>query len=123
MPDERILVVDDDAGLLTLLKMRLHSMGFVVTACGTGEDARNCAQEDPYDFAILDLRLPDVDGLDLMEELHQHQTNLPVLILTAHGCIPNAVQAMKKGAYGYLTKPFDDKELRESIDKALTTSG
>ena len=96
-------------------------MGFVVTACGTGEDALNCAQEDPYDFAILDLRLPDADGLDLMEELHQHQTNLPVLILTAHGCIPNAVQAMKKGAYGYLTKPFDDKELQESIDKALTT--
>ena len=48
MPDERILVVDDDPGLLTLLKMRLHSMGFVVTGCGTGEDALNCAQEDPY---------------------------------------------------------------------------
>ena len=121
MSDERILVVDDDNSLLTLLKMRLNSMGFVVTACGTGEDALHCAQEDPYDFAILDLRLPDVDGLDLMEELRQHQTNLPVLILTAHGCIPNAVQAMKKGAYGYLTKPFDDKELQESIDKALTT--
>jgi len=121
MSDERILVVDDDPGLLTLLKMRLHSMGFVVTACGTGKDALHHAQEDPYDFAILDLRLPDVDGLDLMEELHQHQTQLPVLILTAHGCIPNAVQAMKKGAYGYLTKPFDDKELQESIDKALTT--
>jgi len=121
MSDERILVVDDDPSLLTLLKMRLHSMGFAVTACGTGEDALNHAQEDPYDFAILDLRLPDVDGLDLMEELHQHQTQLPVLILTAHGCIPNAVQAMKKGAYGYLTKPFDDKELQESIDKALTT--
>ena len=57
MPDERILVVDDDPGLLTLLKMRLHSMGFVVTGCGTGEDALNCAQEDPFDFAILDLRL------------------------------------------------------------------
>jgi two-component system response regulator GlrR len=121
MSDERILVVDDDPSLLTLLKMRLHSMGFAVTACGTGKDALNRAKEDPYDFAILDLRLPDVDGLDLMEELHQHQTQLPVLILTAHGCIPNAVQAMKKGAYGYLTKPFDDKELQESIDKALTT--
>ncbi len=121
MSDERILVVDDDPSLLTLLKMRLHSMGFAVTACETGEDALNRAQEDPYDFAILDLRLPDVDGLDLMKELHQHQTQLPVLILTAHGCIPNAVQAMKKGAYGYLTKPFDDKELQESIDKALTT--
>ncbi|MCA9498800.1 MAG: sigma-54 dependent transcriptional regulator [Nitrospirales bacterium] len=121
MADERILVVDDDPSLLTLLKMRLDSMGFVVTACGSGGDALSRVQEDPYDFAILDLRLPDADGLDLMEELHQHQTNLPILILTAHGCIPNAVEAMKKGAYGYLTKPFDDKELLESIDKALTT--
>ncbi len=121
MADEHILVVDDDPSLLTLLKMRLHSMGFSVTACGSGTDALSHAQEEPYDFAILDLRLPDRDGLDLMEELHQYQTNLPVLILTAHGCIPNAVQAMKKGAYGYLTKPFEDKELQESIDKALNT--
>ena len=121
MAEERILVVDDDPSLLTLLKMRLHAMGFSVTACGSGGDALTHAQEEPYDFAILDLRLPDTDGLDLMEELHHHQTNLPVLILTAHGCIPNAVQAMKKGAYGYLTKPFEDKELQESIDKALNT--
>ncbi|MDR4494941.1 MAG: sigma-54-dependent transcriptional regulator [Nitrospirales bacterium] len=120
MADERILVVDDDPSLLTLLQMRLRSMGFVVSSCGTGEDALSLAQEEPFDFAILDLRLPDLDGLELMDELHQHQSNLPVLILTAHGCIPNAVQAMKKGAYGYLTKPFDDKELQESIDKALT---
>ncbi len=121
MADERILVVDDDPSLLTLLKMRLHSMGFAVTTCGSGGDALSRAQEEPFDFAILDLRLPDSDGLDLMENILQHQSNLPVLILTAHGCIPNAVQAMKKGAYGYLTKPFDDKELQESIDKALTT--
>ncbi len=120
MADERILVVDDDQGLLTLLQMRLRSMGFSVAPCGTGGAALALAQEEPFDFAILDLRLPDLDGLELMQELHQHQSNLPVLILTAHGCIPNAVQAMKMGAYGYLTKPFDDKELRETIDKALT---
>jgi two-component system, NtrC family, response regulator GlrR len=120
MADERILVVDDDPGLLTLLQMRLRSMGFSVAPCGRGGDALALAQEEPFDFAILDLRLPDLDGLELMQELHQHQSNLPILILTAHGCIPNAVQAMKMGAYGYLTKPFDDKELRESIDKALT---
>lgn len=119
MSDERILVVDDDPSLLTLLKMRLKSMGFTVTACGTGEDALTRAQEESFDFAILDLRLPDLDGLGLMEELHLLHSNLPVLIITAHGCIPNAVEAMKKGAYGYLTKPFDDRELLDSIDKAL----
>ena len=120
MSDERILVVDDDPSLLTLLQMRLKSMGFVVTPCGTGRDALSRAQEEAFDFAILDLRLPDSDGLGLMEELHHLHSGLPVLILTAHGCIPNAVEAMQKGAHGYLTKPFDDKELLASIDKALT---
>ena len=119
MADERILVVDDDPSLLTLLQMRLKSMGFAVTPCGTGEDALSRAHEETFDFAILDLRLPDLDGLGLMEELHLLHSSLPVLIVTAHGCIPNAVEAMKKGAYGYLTKPFDDKELLASIDKAL----
>ncbi|RMH35335.1 MAG: sigma-54-dependent Fis family transcriptional regulator [Nitrospirae bacterium] len=119
MADERILVVDDDPSLSTLLKMRLKSMGFAVTVCGTGEDALSRAQEETFDFAILDLRLPDVDGVGLMEELHLLHANLPVVIITAHGCIPNAVEAMKKGAYGYLTKPFDDRELLDSIDKAL----
>jgi len=119
MADERILVVDDDPSLLTLLQMRLKSLGYAVTPCGTGEAALNRAHEEPYDFAILDLRLPDLDGLGLMEELHLLDSNLPVLILTAHGCIPNAVEAIKKGAFGYLTKPFDDKELSASIDKAL----
>ena len=120
MADERILVVDDDPSLLTLLQMRLKSLGYVVTPCETGKAALNRVHEEPYDFAILDLRLPDLDGLGLMEELHLLDSNLPILILTAHGCIPNAVEAMKKGAYGYLTKPFDDKELSASIDKALT---
>jgi len=119
MADERILVVDDDPSLLTLLQMRLKSLGYAVTPCGTGEAALNRAHEEPYDFAILDLRLPDLDGLGLMEELHLLDSNLPVLILTAHGCIPNAVEAIKKGAFGYLTKPFDDRELSASIDKAL----
>lgn len=119
MADERILVVDDDPGLLTLLQMRLKSLGYAVTPCDTGQAALSRAHEEPFDFAILDLRLPDLDGLGLMEELHLLHSDLPILILTAHGCIPNAVEAMKKGAYGYLTKPFDDKELSASIDKAL----
>jgi len=120
MPDERVLVVDDDTSLLTLLHMRLKSMGFAVTACETGGDALRRVQEEAFDFAILDQRLPDLDGLGLMDKIHSQQASLPVLILTAHGCIPDAVDAMKRGAYGYLTKPFNDKELKSSIDKALT---
>ncbi len=119
MAQERILVVDDDQGLLQLLKMRLTAMGFAVTACTTGEKAITAAQQEVFDLALTDLRLPDRDGLAVMEELRLIHPSLPVLILTAHGSIPNAVEAMQKGAYGYLTKPFDDREFKIVIEKAM----
>jgi two-component system response regulator GlrR len=117
---ERILVVDDDQNLLHLLKMRLMAMGFIVTTCTSGEDAIVIAQKEVFDLAITDLRLPGQDGLAVMEELLLINPGLPVLVLTAHGSIPSAVEAMRKGAYGYLTKPFEVTELKIYIDKALT---
>jgi two-component system response regulator GlrR len=119
MDQERILVVDDDEGLLHLLKMRLSAMGFSVTPCTEGHDAIMAARQESFDIAITDLRLRAEDGLVLTEELLKIQPGLPVIILTAHGSIPNAVEAMQRGAFGYLTKPFDDKELKATIDKAL----
>ncbi|WHZ14622.1 MAG: Putative sensory histidine kinase YfhA [Nitrospira sp.] len=119
MEQERILVVDDDEGLLHLLKMRLSAMGFTVTPCAAGSDALMAARQETFDIAITDLRLRAEDGLALTEELLRTQPGLPVIILTAHGSIPNAVEAMQRGAFGYLTKPFDDKELKATIDKAL----
>src|SRR5438105_5569437 len=120
MEQERILVVDDDQGLLHLLKMRLAAMGFDVTACTTGEEALAEARRQVFDLAVTDLRLGGLDGLAVTEELLLIHPTLPVLVLTAHGSIPNAVEAMQRGAFGYLTKPFDDKELSASIEKALT---
>ncbi len=120
MEHERILVIDDDEGLLHLLKMRLSAMGFQVTPCTTGQEAVAAARKDVYDLAITDLRLRGEDGLDVAEELLRIHPGLPVLILTAHGSIPNAVEAMQRGACGYLTKPFDDRDLRATIDKALS---
>ena len=119
MEQERILVVDDDEGLLHLLRMRLSAMGFVVTPCTTGQDALDAAKREVFDVAITDLRLRGEDGLNLTEELLRNQPGLPVIILTAHGSIPNAVEAMQRGAFGYLTKPFDDRELKATIDKGL----
>ena len=116
---ERILVVDDDQGLLQLLTMRLTAMGFAVTPCSSGEEAIAVGRRDTFDLAITDLRLPGVDGLAVMQELRAAQSAIPVIVLTAHGSIPNAVEAMQKGAVGYLTKPFDDKELKVYIEKAL----
>ncbi len=120
MEHERILVVDDDEGLLHLLKMRLSAMGFEVTPCTNGQDAIAAAKKQLFDLAITDLRLRGEDGLDLTEELLRMHPGLPVLILTAHGSIPNAVEAMQRGAFGYLTKPFDDKEFKATIEKALS---
>jgi two-component system, NtrC family, response regulator GlrR len=119
MTRERILVVDDDEGLLRLLTMRLSAMGFDVTTCTTGEEALAVAKREVFDLALTDLRLPDRDGLSVLEELRLIHPDLPVLLLTAHGSIPSAVEAMQKGAFGYLTKPFDDKELKTTLEKAL----
>ncbi|HMS83215.1 MAG TPA: sigma-54 dependent transcriptional regulator [Nitrospira sp.] len=117
---ENILVIDDDEGLLHLLKMRLSAMGFLVTACTTGQEALGAAKSTMFNLAITDLRLRSENGLDVTEALLRNQPGIPVIILTAHGSIPNAVEAMQRGAFGYLTKPFDDKELKETIDKALS---
>ncbi len=120
MEKEHILVVDDEEGLLHLVKMRLTAMGFAVTACTSGRDAIAAAKKDRFDLAIADLRLGNEDGLDVTEELLRIHPGLPVIILTAHGSIPNAVEAMQRGAFGYLTKPFDDKELKAKIEEGLS---
>ncbi len=99
--------------------MRLCALGFAVTPCTTGQDALNADQREMFDIAITDLRLRGEDGLEVTEELLRTQPGLPVIILTAHGSIPNAVEAMQRGAFGYLTKPFDDRELKATIDKGL----
>ena len=119
MVQERILVVDDDEALLRLLSMRLSANGFAVTTCATGEEALTLAKREMFDLALTDLRLPDRDGLSVLEGLKLIHPDLPVLLLTAHGSIPNAVEAMQKGAFGYLTKPFDNKELEATLEKAL----
>ncbi len=122
MDKEHVLVIDDDQGLLKLLTMRLTAMGFAVQACPDARAALEEARHRRFDLALTDLRLAEQDGLAVMEELREIHPSLPVLILTAHGSIPSAVEAMRKGAVGYLTKPFDDKELAVWIDKALAQS-
>ena len=120
MEQEHILVIDDEEGLLQLVKMRLNAMGFAVTACTSGRDAVSAAKTNRFDLAITDLRLRGEDGLDVTEELLRIHPGLPVIILTAHGSIPNAVEAVQRGAFGYLTKPFDDKELKAKIEEGLS---
>jgi two-component system response regulator GlrR len=119
MAGEKILVVDDDQGLLKLMKIRLQAAGYRVTVTSEGEEALGQAQETMYDLAIVDLKMAGMDGMTLLQHLLSLHPTLPVIILTAHGTIASAVEATKKGAYDYLTKPFDSKDLLHRIEKAL----
>jgi two-component system response regulator GlrR len=119
MASAKLLVVDDDRNLLELMKMRLESSGFEVTAAHDEDEARTMIAEHAFDLAVIDLQLVHQDGISLMEEAHSVLPGLPVIILTAHGSIESAVEAMKRGAYTYLTKPFDARELVLSIGRAL----
>lgn len=118
MPGEKILVVDDDQGLLTLMRARLEAAGYTVTLVSDGEAALSSAQKEIYGAAILDLKMDGMDGITLLQRLLQVQPYLPVIILTAYGTIAAAVEATKKGAYDFLTKPFEAKDLLKRLEKA-----
>jgi two-component system response regulator GlrR len=115
----KILLVDDDRNLIELIKMRLESASYKVSPALKEEEAIEAAKGRVFDLAIVDLQLVHQDGISLMEQLHLIIPEMPVIILTAHGSIESAVRAMKKGAYNYLTKPFDHRELLLQIEKAL----
>jgi len=119
----RILVVDDDPALLRLLSMRLSAAGYEVAAVESGEKA--IAQTPTFQphLVITDLRMNGMDGMALFDQIHERNQTLPVIILTAHGSIPEAVDATSRGVFGYLTKPFDSKELLEQVKRALRVTG
>ena len=119
MPSGKLLIVDDDRNLLELIKMRLESLDYEVRATQDEEEAKKAVTEQVFDLAVIDLQLLHQDGISLMEELRLKSPELPVIILTAHGSIESAVEAIKRGAYTYLTKPFDARELTMHIARAL----
>jgi two-component system response regulator GlrR len=119
MAGEKVLVADDDRGLLTLMKARLEAAGYGVILAESGEQALAVAQEQIFDVAIVDLKMEGMDGIALLERLLKIQPYLPVVILTAYGTIARAVEATKKGAYDFLTKPFDAKDVLYRLEKAM----
>jgi len=119
IPSGKILVVDDDKNLLELVKMRLESSGYEVTTALQEEDAIEAVKSQVFDLSVVDLQLVHRDGISLMEELHLILPDMPVVILTAYGTIESAVEAMKRGAYSYLTKPFEPQDLLLQIERAL----
>jgi DNA-binding NtrC family response regulator len=114
----RLLIVDDDEDLRCTLEGRFSRLGMTVTALGSAEDALTKAAHTRFDVALLDLHLPGMDGIDLLARLKESQPELEALMLTAHSSIETAVEAMKRGAYDYLTKPFRGPDLEVHVQKA-----
>jgi two-component system response regulator GlrR len=114
-----VMVVDDDADLLRLLSMRLNAAGYRVTAVDSAEAALARLDADRPQLVLSDVQLPGRDGLALFDEIRARHPALPVILLTAHGTIPDAVQATARGVYTYLTKPYDGKQLLDTIAQAL----
>src|SRR5438445_6833156 len=115
----RLLIVDDDDALRDTLERRLRKQGLAVTGAASFADALVKAQEEQFDVALLDLHLPDGTGIELLSKLKENQPELEALMLTAHGSMETAIQAMKAGAYDYLTKPFQLVDLEVHIQKAF----
>ena len=119
----RILIVDDDPGLLKLLTIRLRAERYDVEAVESAEEALGVLTRFRPDLVISDLRMANMDGIELLREIHRQRPGLCVLLLTAHGTIPDAVAATQSGAFGFLTKPVDKNELFEHVERAMKISG
>jgi DNA-binding NtrC family response regulator len=114
----RLLIVDDDEQMRRTLVGRFERKGLAVSNAGSGEQALEIAAKARFDVAVLDLHLPGINGVELLEKLKERQPDMEALLLTAHSSVETAVAAMKKGAYDYLTKPFHLPELEVHIQKA-----
>lgn len=119
----KILLVDDDMALLRLLSMRLSAASFEVITAESGEQALAQLSVSRPHLVITDLRMDGMDGLALFDAIQQSNTALPVIILTAHGSIPDAIDATNRGVFSFLTKPFDGKTLLNHVHKALSLTG
>jgi two-component system response regulator GlrR len=118
-----LLLVDDDPDLLKLLAIRLKASGYRVTTADSGERALALLAAERPDIVITDLRMTGIDGMQLFREIEASHGGLPVIILTAHGTIPEAVAATRQGVFGYLTKPYDPNDLLTQIEQALRIHG
>lgn len=117
--DASILIVDDEPNVQLVFRTALETEGYpIVTAC-TGEEALAQLARSPFQLVLLDLSMPVLDGMETLRRLRESGSNVPVVIITAHGSIPHAVEAMKLGAIDFLTKPMPPNLLREKVAEVL----
>jgi two-component system, NtrC family, response regulator GlrR len=117
-----VLLVDDDKDLLQLIAMRLQGSGYAVTAVESGEAALAALAVARPQVVVTDLRMQGMDGMGLFDSIHRDSPSLPVVILTAHGTIPEAVAATRRGVFSFLTKPFEPKVLLDTVAEAMRLS-
>ena len=116
---DTILIVDDEKNYLIILKALLASEGYEVITEVNALNALQLLKETDFDLVITDMKMPKMDGIELLNEVKKIDSELPVIIMTAYGTIEMAVEAMKKRAYDYITKPFRNEELKQTVRKAL----
>ncbi|TPH15023.1 sigma 54-interacting transcriptional regulator [Litorilituus lipolyticus] len=117
--ESKILIVDDDPSLLRLLSIRLNAAGYQVESAASAKIALGILQSYQPQVVISDLRMEGMDGMALFEQIRQLHPNLPVVIMTAHGTIPDAINATKQGVFSFLTKPFESQELLDTVQQAI----
>jgi len=122
MDGKRILVVDDEAKMRRILEMALKGMGHQVEQAGDGVEALAAIDNAPFDLVLTDLRMPRMDGIELLRELRQRGEEVPVIVLTAYGTIETAVEAMKSGALDYIIRPFEMDTVELAVNRALAMS-
>ncbi|RVU32454.1 MULTISPECIES: sigma 54-interacting transcriptional regulator [Neptunomonas] len=118
----RILLVDDDDSVLSLLSMRLEASGYEVVTASSGPEALNVLNSNTTDLVLTDLCMDEMDGMALFKQIQQSWPGLPVVIITAHGTIPEAVAATQQGVFGFLTKPIDKVQLLDTVRAALVSA-
>jgi DNA-binding NtrC family response regulator len=122
MKRSKLLVVDDEHLIRWSLEQNLKKQGYEVLTAGTGEDALRHVREEQPDLVLLDIQLPGISGIDVLEKIKEHDDDIIVIMVTAHSGLETAVNAMRLGAYDYISKPFNLDELSIVVKKALETS-
>ncbi|MCG2821506.1 MAG: sigma-54 dependent transcriptional regulator, partial [Candidatus Atribacteria bacterium] len=115
----KILVIDDEQNIRKMLTRVLSPEGFIVKEADNGLEALKRLQEENYSLVLLDLKMPGLNGIEILKNIRENDLNLPVIMMSAYGSIPEAVEAMKLGALDYLIKPFDIEELKIIINRAI----
>jgi len=118
----KILIVDDEESVRRVLSIQIRRMGHHSVEAVNGADAWTKILAEPFDTVITDLKMPEMDGLELLQRIRNQKPHIPVIMITAHGTIDTAVEAMKRGAFDYVTKPFNQDEFLKTLDRAIRSA-